>query len=126
LPSLELPDFASDFVANHITAAADLPGVVPKDCRDTYASHLLTAGFPIQWVSRQLGHGSTNLTEKHYARYLGHGGEDFLYVEPVRLEPGDVPADVLARLAKSARTPRKGDPYALPSFLQRAGIALQS
>jgi hypothetical protein len=81
-----------------IVGRADLPGVRIKDLRDTFASQLLTVGIPIQWVSRQLGHGGVSITERHYAKYLGVGGDEFVYVEPLRLEPGEVPADLLSRL----------------------------
>ena len=74
-------------------------------------------GIPLQYVSRQLGHSSVVVTEKHYAQWIP---EDDFYVEPVRLKPGEVPADLLARLEKSPQSPHKGDPYALPEFLQAA------
>jgi len=101
-----------------VTQQADLPGVLIKDCRDTYASHLLTAGFPIQWVSKQLGHSSIAITESRYAKYLGKAGSDHIYVEPARIEAGEIPTDVLARLHDSPQSPHKGDPFEVPGFLQ--------
>jgi integrase len=65
-----------------------------KDLRDTYASQLLMAGISIGYISRQLGHAGTQITSEHYAKWLS---ED--YVEPMALEPGEVPADLLARLS---------------------------
>jgi hypothetical protein len=66
-----------------------------KDMRDTFGSQLVSAGIPLAYVSRQLGHADVAITAKHYARWTG--GDD--YREPVRLLPDEVPADLLARLA---------------------------
>ena len=65
-----------------------------KDLRDTFGSQLVSAGVPLAYVSRQLGHADVAVTARHYARWTG--GDD--YREPVRLLPGEVPADLLARL----------------------------
>jgi hypothetical protein len=56
-------------------------------------SHLLTRGINPAYVSRQLGHADWSVTARHYARWTG--GDR--YVEPERLLPGEVPADLLAR-----------------------------
>jgi len=68
-----------------------------KDLRDTYACWLLTAGVQLGYVSQQLGHSDVAVTARHYARWVG-GME---YREPMQLEPGEVPADLLARLDES-------------------------
>jgi hypothetical protein len=65
-----------------------------KDLRDTFASQLLTSGVSLGYVSKQLGHADVAVTAKHYSRWAGG---DF-YREPMMLEPGEVPADLLARL----------------------------
>ena len=70
-----------------------------KDLRDTFASQLLTSGVSLGYVSKQLGHADVAVTAKHYARWAGG---DF-YREPMVLEPGEVPADLLARLPKLPR-----------------------
>ncbi len=75
-----------------------------KDLRDTFASQLLTAGVQLGYVSIQLGHSDVAVTARHYARWI----EDDLYREPMRLESGEVPADLLARLAL------EGDPNVTP------------
>jgi integrase len=76
-----------------------------KDLRDTYASQLLTAGVQLSFVSRQLGHADIATTARHYARWAESDG---VYREPMRLRPGEVPADLLARLGEEERT--KGSP----------------
>jgi len=97
-----------------------------KELRDTYASHLLTQGIPIQFVSRQLGHGGVSVTEQHYAKYLGAGGEEFTYVEPARLAPGEIPADLLARLTDCSQFAHTRDVFALPGDLAEAENANES
>jgi hypothetical protein len=42
---------------------------------------------------QQLGHADWSVTARHYARWVGGNH----YVEPARLAPGEVPADLLAR-----------------------------
>ncbi len=69
-----------------------------KDLRDTFASQLLTAGVQLGYVSAQLGHSDVAVTARHYARWI----EDDHYREPMRIESGEVPADLLARLALKA------------------------
>ena len=86
-----------------------------KDLRDTYASWLLTAGLPVAYIAKQLGHGSTAVTEASYADWIS---KDAFYLEPVRLEPGEVPADLLARLPESPQLPTDTDVYDLPVELQ--------
>ena len=65
-----------------------------KDLRDTFASQLLTAGVQLGYVSAQLGHADVSVTARHYARWI----EGDHYREPRQLEPGEVPADLLARI----------------------------
>jgi len=65
-----------------------------KDLRDTNASQLLTGGVQLGYVSVQLGHSDVSVTANHYARWAG--GDQ--YRAPVPLLPGEVPADLLARL----------------------------
>jgi len=77
-----------------------------KDLGDTYASQLLTAGVNLAYVSKQLGHADVQVTARHYARWAG--GDD--YREPMRLLPGEVPADLLARLAVPTKSPKVKTP----------------
>jgi integrase len=72
-----------------------------KDLRDTFASQLLTAGVQLGYVSVQLGHADVGVTARHYARWAGGDG----YRDPMRLEAGEVPADMLARLVGPPKSP---------------------
>ena len=100
-----------------ILERADLPGRTPKDLRDTFASQLVSAGIPILYVSRQLGHSTTAVTERHYAKWIPGDGD--LYVEPINLEAGEVPGDLLARLrSHSPQIPHTGDPFDLPEVFK--------
>jgi len=71
-----------------------------KDLRDTFASQLLTSGVSLGYVSKQLGHADVAVTARHYARWAG--GDS--YRAPMVVEAGEVPADLLARLAKSQQS----------------------
>ena len=44
----------------------------------------------------QLGHADLSVTAKHYARWCGADDE---YREPMHLRDGEIPADLLARIA---------------------------
>ncbi len=73
-----------------------------KDLRDTFASQLLSAGIPLGYVSKQLGHGDVAVTARHYARWAG--GDE--YREPARLGERQLPADLLAQLEESQGSPK--------------------
>ena len=104
-----------------ILKRARLETLSPKDLRDTYASWLLTAGINVGYVSRQLGHADISVTVRHYAKWCG-GSE---YRDPMRLEPGEVPADLLARLDDSPQIPlttSNADPSGYLNDWDREGI----
>ena len=46
-------------------------------------------------------HSDVSTTARHYARWAGGDA----YIEPLAIEPGEVPADLLARLPKSPHSP---------------------
>jgi integrase len=46
------------------------PQYSPKSLRHTYASLMLSEGANLLYVSRQLGHASVAITEKHYTRWI--------------------------------------------------------
>ncbi|MEE8557196.1 MAG: hypothetical protein V3T14_04860, partial [Myxococcota bacterium] len=77
-----------------------------KDLRDTFASQLLTCGVSLGYVSKQLGHARVGVTEKHYAKWIET--EDEGYREPMRLQEGEVPADLLSRLPQQEYSPVSG------------------
>lgn len=54
---------------NAATAAAGLKGVSPHVCRHTAAVTLAAAGVPMSRISQYLGHSSTAVTERVYARF---------------------------------------------------------
>jgi len=70
----------------------------PKDLRDTFASQLLTAGVQLGYVSQQLGHADVAITARHYARWAGGDA----YRRPLEVREGEVPADLLERMATMA------------------------
>ncbi len=78
----------------------------PKDLRDTFASQLLTAGVSLGWISRQLGHADVATTAQHYARWAG--GDS--YRLPLEIAPGEIPADLLARI-EAIESPHKSPQF---------------
>ncbi len=55
----------------------------------------------LAYVSTQLGHSDVAVTARHYAKWLGGAG----YRVPAIPTPGEVPADLLARLDESPALP---------------------
>lgn len=95
-----LPGFEQSNFHGRIRRAcqrAKLPEYRPKDLRSTFASQLLSAGVPVTYIARLLGHSTTQLTETRYARWIPEG-----YREPERLREGEVVTDLMARLEESA------------------------
>jgi integrase len=78
-----------------LAAGAGITGHTLKDLRDSYACHLVSAGIPLGYVSKQLGHADIAITARHYARWIGDA-----YQQPTPLAEGEVPADLLARISK--------------------------
>jgi len=50
------------------------------------------------YVSHQLGHADVSVTARHYARWAGEDA----YRGPLEVGDDEVPADLLARLAKNS------------------------
>ncbi len=84
--------------------AAKIGDHAPKDLRDTFACHLLTAGISLGYIAEQLGHANPQVTARHYARWVGEE-----YREPLTLRDGEVASDLLARFEKDSRhtTPQR-------------------
>ena len=59
----------------------------------------MTAGVQLGYVSRILGHANVAVTAQHYARFVGD-----TYTRPVPVEPGEVPTDLIAKLANRLAT----------------------
>ena len=89
-----------------------------KDLRDTFASQLFAAGVQLGYVSDQLGHADVAVTARHYARWVRSAE----YRPPMELWPGEVPADLLARMAQEHDLAR---PYTAPGFESGQGQAWQ-
>ena len=55
---------------------------------------LVTHGIVLKWISLQLGHGNTGVTERHYARWMAQDG----YRNPWQVPEGGLPVDLFAEL----------------------------
>lgn len=80
---------------------AELPSFSLYDLRHTYASLLLSAGVPLLYVAKQLGHTKPTITLKYYARWIPSGDTNHVGVlerTPVRTPPA-ISAHLLATTA---------------------------
>ncbi len=59
---------------------AGLPSHCPMDCRHTFASLLLSAGAPLLYVAKQMGHKSSATTLRHYAEWVPSEGQKWVTV----------------------------------------------
>ncbi len=66
----------------------------PKDLRDTFASQRLSAGVPLGWISKRLGHAHSAVTARHYAVWVDEDG----YRNPLQVQPGELPTDLFGQL----------------------------
>ena len=57
-------------VWNDAVKAAGLPHRRLYETRHTFATLGLSAGAPLEWISKQLGHADMRVTLRHYARFL--------------------------------------------------------
>jgi integrase len=91
-----------------VCKAAKLGPRSPKDLRDTYASQLLTVGVQLGYISARIGHADVAVTARHCARWAGGN-----YRSPLVVEAGELPADLLARLARvTTKVPTTGTVWA--------------
>jgi integrase len=100
LPNLQPQNYAARHFAK-VCEAARLDGRTPKDLRDTFASQLLTAGVQVGYVSKQLGHSDVSVTARHYAKWI----DDDADRRPMEVGEGEVPADLIARIADESPHP---------------------
>lgn len=56
--------------------AAEVKHRGPNQLRHTFASQCLTAGISKVWIAKQLGHNSTHMIDKHYARWMQNDAPD--------------------------------------------------
>lgn len=49
---------------------AGVPYRGPNNCRHTFASQMLTLGLSKEWLKCQLGHRTTAMIDRHYARWI--------------------------------------------------------
>ncbi|MFI7864521.1 Arm DNA-binding domain-containing protein [Ectopseudomonas khazarica] len=51
----------------------------PNQCRHTFASQMLSSGIATpEWIAEQMGHTSTAMIFKHYAKWISKDGPDFV------------------------------------------------
>ncbi|MBW2230819.1 MAG: tyrosine-type recombinase/integrase, partial [Deltaproteobacteria bacterium] len=105
LPGIDPSNYRSRHFARVCRAAGlatpkpeEKPLHSPKDLRDTFASQLITAGIQLGYVSQQLGHADVAVTARHYARWAAGDA----YRSPMVVGEGELPADLLMRIAESA------------------------
>lgn len=57
----------------------------PNNARHTFASQMLTAGMPKEWIARQMGHTSTRMIERHYGKWIREDAPDMAAIASARL-----------------------------------------
>ena len=88
-------DYFQRKVFADLSNAAGLGRRLPKDLRDTFASHLLTAGIDTTQIMRWMGHapGSYAMFRKRYAKWLS-GPAEQAWRPPIELLDWQVPTDL--------------------------------
>jgi len=89
-----------------LKAAGIMQHVTPHGLRDTYASHLLSAGVQLAYVSAQLGHADVAITARHYARWCG--GDEYRPPIPPSGRGGARRPARAAREGRPERADRRG------------------
>ena len=57
----------------------------PGQCRHTFASQMLTACMPPEWIAQQMGHTSTDMIRRHYGKWLQEDALDMISLAESRL-----------------------------------------
>lgn len=52
----------------------------PNQCRHTFASQLLTAYVPQEWIAQQMGHTDTSMLKKHYGKWIQKDAPDMTQI----------------------------------------------
>lgn len=66
----------------------DLAGVRyrgPGQCRHTFASQMLTAGMPMEWIAKSMGHSSTEMIRRKYGKWIDEDADDWVNIAEKRL-----------------------------------------
>jgi len=104
-PSRVLPKFNPDnYRSRHFARAckkAPIGHRQPKDLRDSYASHLLTAGIRLGYISEQLGHKDEIVTAQRYAKEIAECS--YIYTPPRPIPAFHHPADLLEIIEAEGR-----------------------
>lgn len=113
---LDVRTLEHDF--KRLVGKADLPPHhSPHSCRHTFATLLLRAGVPLEYVKRRLGHASISLTADTYGRWLPDSDEPAWTPRP-----GQLWVDVLDSPAESgSRTVANGANLPESHAMQRTG-----
>ena len=111
-------DYFQRKVFADLSKAAGLGRRLPKDLRDTFASHLLTAGWDTTQIMRWMGHapGSWAMFRKRYAKWISRR-EEQAWRSPTELLNWQVPTDLLTHpriwTPKRPQTDPKSEPKTL-------------
>jgi integrase len=92
-PGPRAPLWDATWVGQVCSALGDRVGLAvhPHALRHTYASLLLAAGEPPEWVSRQLGHASLTITIQVYGRWIrSHNPEGLAHYDTLLAPTGGV------------------------------------
>jgi len=66
-------------------------GYKGQNCaRHTFASRLLTAGGPKEWIKEQMGHTTTKMIDKHYGKWIKVNKPKWLSLFPTYLKKNSV------------------------------------
>ena len=65
------------FFKSHL-AEAGVRYLGPGQCRHTFASQMLSAEMPLEWIAKQLGHSSTAMLHKHYSIWIKSDAMDMV------------------------------------------------
>ncbi|MCW8966086.1 MAG: site-specific integrase [Candidatus Pacearchaeota archaeon] len=66
----------------------DLAGVRyrgPGQCRHTFASQMLTAGMPMEWIAKSMGHSSTEMIRRKYGKWIDEDADDWVKIAEKKL-----------------------------------------
>jgi hypothetical protein len=71
----------------------------PSQMRHTFATLALADGAYIDWISKQMGHSSTEITERSYRKWLNSDRRNISILNAARIERTGLKADSVAGVA---------------------------